>query len=703
MELNGFLLQARRDEFLLSNAFDAIKLVSCDLVAGCLSEEGQELLLRLVGLMNHLPGLVPVIDALLREVGLFPYIEAGDSFRDAVARESHRIEGIDKYFHREQFEAFQEILEGRNVLLSAPTSFGKSLIIDAVIASGRFANIAIVVPTIALMEETRRRVSRIDSSYRVLTQVGQARGPRNILVMTQERILEFPHLSPIDFFVIDEFYKLHPRPEDAERSIALNHAFYRLLKTGAQYYLLGPCIDGVHDAIGPRLKHSFIRTDFSTVVTEIHERFVAKQDEIPGALVKIWSELRLEPTLIYAKSPNRVEEFAEAILEVRDQGEFVADGVIMSASRFLRENYHRDWIVAQALDAGIGLHHGKIPRSIAQFMVSAFNEGLLKTLICTSTLIEGVNTTAKNVVIADRILGRKKYDYFTFNNIRGRGGRMFKHFVGRVFLLNPPPKMELPSIDIPIVSQPADLDPSLIIALEPEDRSSATEERFATLERGSYGILPLSLIKQNAGVSPRRQVDLARFLMSFTSSELQMKCSWTNIPNGQQLGFVCELIFDYFVERSSVVRSAKELARRIRRLSILQDPTAYIAEESRGSETTESLRNALDFLRNWANFKIPRSLMVVDSIQKHVLQQKALVPGDYRFFAGAIHNWFLHPSFLALEEYGLPFQVSRKLVAGMALDNFDELLEDLGEVDLDTRLTDPFEKYVAQSFQESLS
>jgi replicative superfamily II helicase len=38
-------------------------------------------------------------------------------------------------FHRVQAEVYARLMEGENVVLSAPTSFGKSLIIDAVVAS----------------------------------------------------------------------------------------------------------------------------------------------------------------------------------------------------------------------------------------------------------------------------------------------------------------------------------------------------------------------------------------------------------------------------------------------------------------------------------------------------------------------------------------------------------------------------------------
>ena len=79
-------------------------------------------------------------------------------------------------------------------------------------------------------------------------------------------------------------------------------------------------------------------------------------------------------------------------------------------------------------------YYGSIPRALGHHVVRLFNERRLPYLIVTSTLIEGVNTTARNVVVLDNKVGTKKYDYFTYSNIRGRSGRMSGIFwVGSLF------------------------------------------------------------------------------------------------------------------------------------------------------------------------------------------------------------------------------------------------------------------------------
>jgi replicative superfamily II helicase len=55
-------------------------------------------------------------------------------------------------------------------------------------------------------------------------------------------------------------------------------------------------------------------------------------------------------------------------------------------------------LLIEALHMGIGFHHGAIPRHLGSSLVDAFNEKKIRWLFCTSTLIEGVNTSAKNVI-----------------------------------------------------------------------------------------------------------------------------------------------------------------------------------------------------------------------------------------------------------------------------------------------------------------
>ena len=49
----------------------------------------------------------------------------------------------------------------------------------------------------------------------------------------------------------------------------------------------------------------------------------------------------------------------------------------------------------------------KAEKYIQQEIISLFNQNILKILICTTTITEGVNTTAKNVIVLSGKKGTK--------------------------------------------------------------------------------------------------------------------------------------------------------------------------------------------------------------------------------------------------------------------------------------------------------
>jgi primosomal protein N' len=169
----------------------------------------RELLVRARAQADALAPEREVLDALLRQVGLFPYLQSERlPVSDALAVEAHRPEGLDHVvFHASQAAVYRHLLAGEDVILMAPTSYGKSLIVDALIASGQYDATMIIVPSIALIDETRARLqARFGHQFRVVTHASQKRGDRVVYVMTQERALELTRTQTpaLDLVVLDE-------------------------------------------------------------------------------------------------------------------------------------------------------------------------------------------------------------------------------------------------------------------------------------------------------------------------------------------------------------------------------------------------------------------------------------------------------------------------------------------------------------------
>ena len=622
----------------------------------------RELLIRVLDREVVFEPYSRVVQTLLRTVGLFPYLDAVESgAATLIATETHRPDAMpsDIVFTTKQAEVYRALMAGRNVILSAPTSFGKSLIIDALIASGRHNNIVVVVPTLALVDETRRRLMKFRDRYKVITHLSQEPSVRNIFVHTQERVVENSRIKNVDFFVIDEFYKLQiEEGQSDERAVLLNHAFYRLAKQAKQFYMLGPNINELPDGFGANYNCAFIRTDFSTVASDTH--LVPAGGDASVRLKKLVPQLS-GPTLVFSGSVKGARILGKAIAEVHDK--FQPSEILLGAIEWLSKNYSPKWGLVRSLKRGVGTHHGKLPRSVAQMLVRLFNRGHLDYLVCTSTLIEGVNTAARNVVVADNKISNRKYDFFTFNNIRGRSGRMWQHFVGHVYLFNDPPQSELEFVDVPVFTQNGNAPDALLIQLDEKDLSDTATKRMRQIWEQDF--VTLETIKENAGLEPWGQINLGREI-SEKIGQLGPMLSWRGMPSYDNLKVVFDLAWRHLGARSGAgVNTAAQLTYRINQYRSQPSYTAQLREAVKGKsgeEADEALETFLEFARQWVNFKAPRLMSAVNRIQAEVLRRHSYKPGDYAFFCGQLESMFMSPVITALEEYGVPIQLGERLM-----------------------------------------
>jgi hypothetical protein len=639
-----------------------------------------------------------ILEAAVRELGLFPYLNADAlSAADQVAYEFHRPRGLPRVvFHRAQARVYRDLMRGENVVLSAPTSFGKSLLIDAVVASGQYRQLVIVVPTLALIDETRRRLAAFSHTYKIITHSMQAAAEQAIYVLTQERVVD-REFERVDFFVIDEFYKLSPTRDDGERAALLNHAFYKLKKLGGQFLLIGPAIKDVPPS-STSVSFKFVHETFTTVASELHK--VAPRGDEMAALRDLVKTLD-GPTIVFCSSPNRAAEVSEALAEGRQA---TGSRSLRNASAWLSTNYHPNWHLTRALSHSIGVHHGRIPRALAQFVVRAFNDDRLKTLVCTSTLIEGVNTKARNVIILDNKINQRRFDFFTFNNIRGRSGRMLQHFVGHVYLFHPEPTPELPIIDFPAFTQSEAASDALLLQLDEDDLTGPSSRRLEQYR--DQDLVPWTLLRENAGLNPAQQLAFARDVADNLDAYHPL-LAWRGFPNWDQLVFAADCMWRHFAGGrlgAGSARSARHLALRIRRLQDRPSTRALIDQErSVADDPDAAVQSVLDFLRLWATFHFPRLLRAMDAIQRHLCERAGRPAGNYTVFAAQVEALFLPPYVMALEEYGVPIEIGRRLTRFLRPQmSLDEALGIVRRIPADQVSADPFEQELLQDSQKSM-
>ncbi len=111
--------------------------------------------------------------------------------------------------------------------------------------------------------------------------------------------------------------------------------------------------------------------------------------------------------------------------------------VILTVNMVEEKNSIEAWDFIYALKRGIGIHNGKFPKYFQREIMSLFNQKQMPLLFCTSTIVEGVNTNAKTVIVYHNPSGENDAGKrFLLLNINGRAGRYLRHFVGNIVYLN---------------------------------------------------------------------------------------------------------------------------------------------------------------------------------------------------------------------------------------------------------------------------
>jgi replicative superfamily II helicase len=470
------------------SAFRYLSAVNSLLSNPVSSSLGRDLTIRALDAREKFIDHAVILRNMVRKAGLFPYLkkEFSDlSHGDWIALDVYRTPFSEDYvFHSMQFRIFDLLKAGRNVVLSAPTSMGKSAIVDSLLGLGRFKRVVLVVPTVALADETRRRLqARFGEVYQIIHHSSQeCRSERVVYVLTQERVNERDDIKAIDLFVIDEFYKLAfqqlkngTTDFKDERVIELNIALSKLLKVSKQFYLTGPFVNSIRGLTELGHDHTFISADFNTVAVDV-QTFGVNPDDDEGKLEMLAT---IAPqckgaTIIYCKSSRIAGKVARELVRLGYGQPFQSEHI-----DWVAEEFDPEWDYTYALRNGIGLHFGGLPRALQQYTADRFNAGDLRFLLCTSTIIEGVNTIAKNVVIYDNRNGTRAIDKFTHGNIKGRAGRMGIHFVGKVFCLEDVPQDNLnQEVDVPLGLQGLDTPLNLLASAQPDHLTEYSQGRF---------------------------------------------------------------------------------------------------------------------------------------------------------------------------------------------------------------------------------
>lgn len=389
------------------------------------------------------------------------------------------------YFTHFQRGLWDKLECGENVAVSAPTSAGKSFVIkryiyDSVISANE-GYFVYVVPSKALINQVGNEMSRelkdiatVMTTYKALDDDAL----KIVYVLTPERCMrllnENDNKAPkIVFF--DEIQNL----EDNSRGNVFENIIYRMtsLWQSTQFIMAGPYIINLHHSLSKIIDINLVEQTTSTtpvlqlkVVLTVHKNkksvdyklispvgdavlgeynigkaLYSKLSASKGAALKhITSILDAdEQNIIYAPKKNLAEGWALAIAQSDsedselEEGEtdLVYDARIDNLCSFLESEIHPLYSLVRSLKKGVAFHHGGLLDVARLEVEDLFVDGAIRNLVCTSTLLQGVNLPADRMIVISPKIGDYELSHFDFLNLIGRAGRINTSLYGEIFCI----------------------------------------------------------------------------------------------------------------------------------------------------------------------------------------------------------------------------------------------------------------------------
>lgn len=355
---------------------------------------------------------------------------------------------------------------------SAPTSMGKSymmrVFIKQQLMKGTKKNFALLIPTKALINEvTNELIDNLttllqETNYRIVTSSGSIALETEhnyIFILTPERMLyiliDDPELK-IDYLFVDEAHKIS---SSDKRSVFYYKVITKLEERQSTPHIIfaSPNIPNPKIFLDILSKKAYLRTENSTAtckyapvsqvkyIVDLWERNIRIFDSYTKKFLKFYemprpyslSELIVwigdrKHNIVYCKSKNDAIQFARNYAKTQ---EVVGDKKLQSFAEAIRRDVHKEYYLAELVEKGVAYHIGYLPANIRMQLENYYREGLIKTIFCTSTLLEGINLPAENLFITSYKKGISRFSEVDFKNLIGRVGRAKYNLYGNVFVV----------------------------------------------------------------------------------------------------------------------------------------------------------------------------------------------------------------------------------------------------------------------------
>ncbi len=407
----------------------------------------------------------------LNKIGIDEFQKIFNDYSHCYKLDSYKGMYID-HFNSGQLSLIETIDEKDKIIISAPTSFGKtSLIIEYILQNNdKLNNIIFIVPTNSLIEELYIKFMKINRSilnkYNISINTKICEG-RSIKILTPEKFLsfyEYTGFNRFDLVVMDETYKIEDKvEEDLEvvdnRSLKFRKVLEIIGKLNSKTIMLSPYTYTKEESMikymnkygvnaenrrKKYVEHEYHNLYNTSTFNEFFSHNTIRYNEygkMSSKVISILKELSNEENIVYINSPSKACELISSFEEDGFIANLNVNDRYKSFLKHLEDNYLVDnvdeWYVVKGLRLGFGVYVASMPRYIKREIVNLFNEGIINNLIVTTAFIEGVNSAAKNIIITSEYTGGNvKLNNMSLLNIAGRAGRFGKNNIGHVFFIS---------------------------------------------------------------------------------------------------------------------------------------------------------------------------------------------------------------------------------------------------------------------------
>lgn len=329
-----------------------------------------------------------------------------------------------------------------SVSVVAPTSYGKTELIIDTIRKNINKRICIITPTKSLLAQTKQRIvkANISGVKNIIIHPEMFKeNDKCVAVLTQERVMnilkEYKRFY-FDIVIVDEAHEILSKEDRSQLLASAILVLYKRNKN-TSFKFLTPFMQ---DSSNLKVRYStydlktyrineYIKTERIYLYDikkknglKIYDQFLNewfpvdnnRQDAIDFLLSHMG-----EKNIIYFNKPRNIESFAKELISKLPDIQLTdkIKKAINNISSYLNEHY----TLIKCLKKGIIYHHGSIPDAIRQYIEYLYSScEEIKFVICSSTLLEGVNLPAEKMFIFDYMKGGVKLTPSNFKNLIGR-------------------------------------------------------------------------------------------------------------------------------------------------------------------------------------------------------------------------------------------------------------------------------------------